>query len=78
MAKADHVPKFVGDELIQEQANFAAASDVYARYKVWCEKHGETHLSDRGFKAALLRLNFNHSRKRSGSVWEGVKLRFDG
>ncbi|KQP94357.1 hypothetical protein ASF60_13000 [Methylobacterium sp. Leaf113] len=78
MAKADHVPKFLGDELIQDHANFVAASDVYARYKRWCEKHGETILSDKGFKAALLRLNLRHSRKRTGSVWEGMKLRLDG
>ncbi len=73
--KADHLPKFCNDELINEHGNNLSAHFLIERYKAWCVQHGETPLNDSKLKAALEGLEYAHKRVTIGSVWVGVKLR---
>ena len=74
---ADHVRRFVNDELIRDAGNTLASSELYSRYKTWCERHGEQPLSDRKLKSKLEDLDLTPKRVRTGSVWVGVKLRLE-
>jgi putative DNA primase/helicase len=74
---ADHVRKFVKDELVRDSGNQLSSSDLYARYKAWCENHGEKPLTDKILKPRLQGLDLTHKRVNTGSVWVGVKLRLD-
>lgn len=76
--KADHLVKFTADEFIRDTSHFIGAHDCYERYKGWCDKHGETPYDNRRLKQGLEGLDYTHTRMRSGSVWQGVKLRMAG
>ena len=76
--KADHLVKFAADEFIRDTSCFISAHDCYERYKAWCAKHGETPSDTRRLKQGLEGLDYTHARMRSGSVWQGVKLRLTG
>jgi putative DNA primase/helicase len=72
---ADHVRKFVNEELIMDEGNVLSSSALYSRYKAWCERHGERPLPDKKLKPKLESFDFTYKRVRTGSVWQGVKLR---
>jgi phage/plasmid-associated DNA primase len=52
---ADHLQRFVNEEVIYETGNFVQSHDLYARYRSWCASHGEEPLTDKKLKLPLKR-----------------------
>ena len=56
---ADHVKRFVEENLALEPSNLLGSSILFSNYKTWCSQNGETALNN----------------KELNSEWVGVKIR---
>lgn len=73
---ADHVKRFLGEEVILDADSITASASLFDRYSEWCRRNGEAALDQ---KKLNLRLQDGHdltlTRSRRGSDWKGIKLR---
>jgi len=73
---ADHVKRFLGDEIIADFDSITASASLFDRYGEWCRRNGETPLDQKKLNS---RLQDGHdltlTRSRRGSDWKGIKLR---
>ncbi len=73
---ADHVKRFVGENLVLNPKSVVPASTLYAAYTEWCRRNGEQPLSSKELKGKLEEtVDITHKRTRRGSDWFGAKLR---
>lgn len=74
--EADHLKRFVSDELEFDPLNRVAAQPMYKQYSHWCGRNGEVALDMKAFRHGLMtEQNINHKRTKKGSEWIGVKFR---
>ena len=53
-----------------------AASQLFDRYKKWCDQNGEQSLKIQDFKAKLQEsFDLEHRRIKGRSWWHGIKFR---
>jgi putative DNA primase/helicase len=73
---ADHVKRFVEENLVMEPGNLLSSSILFSNYKTWCSRNGETPLNNKELNAKLRDAhNFTHRRTKRGSEWDGIKIR---
>jgi putative DNA primase/helicase len=73
---ADHVKRFVEENLVMEPGNLLSSSILFSNYKTWCTRNGETPLNNKELNAKLRDAhNFTHRRTKRGSEWDGIKIR---
>ena len=73
---ADHIKRFVGENLVLDPKNVVPASNLYAAYTEWCSRNGEQPLNDKELKGKLGEAaDITHKRTRRGSDWIGAKLK---
>jgi putative DNA primase/helicase len=73
---ADHVKRFVEENLALEPGNLLGSSILFSNYKTWCSQNGETPLNNKELNAKLRDAhNFTHRRTKRGSEWDGIKIR---
>jgi len=73
---ADHVKRFVEENLALEPSNLLGSSILFSNYKTWCSQNGETALNNKELNRKLRDAhNFTHRRTKRGSEWVGIKIR---
>lgn len=64
MIDSDDIARFMDDELITDYRSEARTSDVYERYKIWCDRNGFHQKSIKTFSQDLKQRNVNIMIKR--------------
>jgi putative DNA primase/helicase len=72
---ADVIKRFVQDCCELDAQAQVAASAIYERYEVWCSDNKETAQSQAGFKSKLMELDLTQQHKRTGNVWQGIRIK---
>ncbi len=72
----DHLKRFVTEQLDIAAGFKIAASQLFDRYKKWCDQNGEQSLKIQDFKAKLHEsFDLGHRRTKGRSWWHGIKFR---
>lgn len=73
--ESDILADFLASTCREEHGSQVAASDLYARYRTWCEGNGEREFSQTAFGRMLAERGFRRKRNASGrSVYQGLSL----
>lgn len=76
--KNDVPALFVADRCIMEADTKEKASELYKEYKAWCEENGHRAQSSTRLADDWQRLGFERSRTKSGTYYQGVRVRLAG
>ena len=66
---------FVAEECKLNQEKSVRSSDLYNRYRLWCEQNGHKPKSSTQIAEDWRRLGFERKRDKQGVYWRGVELR---
>lgn len=69
----DFLKPFIEDFCIKDAAEICTKSELYKRYKEWCEMNGERPLSTRGLRNALVDRDFAEDRNMTARIWKGIR-----
>lgn len=77
----DIVGRFISDECEVGRDALVGATDLYLRFKSWCDRNGERAGTQKAFGKALGRRGFRNDEERlpnGRTAWSGLTLKADG
>jgi putative DNA primase/helicase len=71
----DFLRPFMLEFCVREPDAKCTKTQLYQRYKEWCEQNGERPMSKQKLRTALLDRDFEEDRNMSARVWLGIRLK---
>jgi putative DNA primase/helicase len=70
----DTVGAFIAECCVQDPELETPSKRLHDRYREWCNAHGETPMSMKGFSARLGEKGFAAKRTKTARGWRGLGL----
>ncbi|MGK7654424.1 primase-like DNA-binding domain-containing protein [Roseovarius sp. B08] len=74
MDDEDTLGQFLSDETVSTPDGFVTTGELHQRFSFWCERQGLHPWTQNTMRKELKSRGFQHSRRKYGRGFEGVKL----
>ena len=75
LATEDSLGQFLQDETVASEQGAVGSTTLYSTFRLWAERNGVGHRSQRAFTQMLMERGVRHQRRKDGRVFTGLMLK---